>query len=192
MGGLQKRLMGVLAVNVDEAFAQVAQLRRRDGNAVDPGARASLVVDRSADEQRLVRALKFVFLQPAVGPFGRGEFRNDVGALRAFANDSRIAASAEDELERVDQNGLPRTRFPRENGEPPTNVKGKRFDDHEVAKTEAREHGGTPTRERKKGKTAEAVGGKRRIPETGTSAAGPDESCATKTHPPEPGGFGRM
>ncbi len=64
--------MRVLAVDVDQLFAQFAQLPQRDGQSVDEGAAAPLAIDDPAQHQRVVE-IEFVFLQPGMQAGGRIE-----------------------------------------------------------------------------------------------------------------------
>ena len=102
----------MLAVDVDEPLADFAHLAHGDGRGVDPGARASLDVDRAPQEHR-VALFKARVLKPASCARHDRKLRAHLGALAPLADYVGVAAGAEHELQRVDQNRLARARFAR-------------------------------------------------------------------------------
>src|SRR5690606_11074305 len=63
--GFQQALMGVLSVNIDQAFAQLTQLTDRNWTAVNVAAAAALTVDDAPQDQHAVFLRNIVFLKPA-------------------------------------------------------------------------------------------------------------------------------
>ncbi|KAG1316537.1 hypothetical protein G6F62_013424 [Rhizopus arrhizus] len=89
--GAHQALMGMLAVDVDQAVAQFAQLGDGGGRAVDIGAAAALRIDDAAQRQFVV-GVDLAFGQPGVQRLGRVEDGGDVGAGRAFTQHAGVAA----------------------------------------------------------------------------------------------------
>ena len=74
--GRRQRLVGVLAVQVDQHPADRRELRQRRGPAVDPGAAAPLGVERPAQQQRAVVAGEAEDVWPEVlADFSEGRTR---------------------------------------------------------------------------------------------------------------------
>jgi hypothetical protein len=93
------------------ASAGLAQLRGRGGAAVDPGAALALRVDRAPQQQPagvLGSASKPASARARPPARRRVELGRDLGARRAFAHHAGVAATAERELQRVDQDRLAR------------------------------------------------------------------------------------
>ena len=84
---LDEPLVGVRAVDVDAAAAELAELGDGHALVVDPGAGASLPGDGAADD-------------------GVAEVGLDLGLPGAFADDGGVGAAAEHELERAHEDGL--------------------------------------------------------------------------------------
>jgi hypothetical protein len=74
------------------------------------------------------------FVQPG-GQCGRAgvEFGADVGALRALADHAGVGARAQQQLQRIDENGLARAGLAREHREAGMQVQIQRLHDHEIA-----------------------------------------------------------
>ena len=133
VGGLQKRLVRVLSVNVDERFTELPQLRSSNGYAVHPGPGASLDIHRAANHQHVVPRFELVGRKPPAGIFRRQELRHDIRALSAFSHDACVRPASKNKLQRIDENGLPRPGFTRQNGKALTNVQAQGLDDHKVS-----------------------------------------------------------
>ena len=98
-------LPGMLAMNVDQLIAQMAQLRGRGGRAIDPGAAAAQTVYDAAQQQILLLR-KPRLLQPFV-QMGRAiELGADIGLGAAFAYHLCIGACAQHQLQGVEHDGF--------------------------------------------------------------------------------------
>jgi hypothetical protein len=106
----------VLAMDVDQQIAQFAQLSRRGRDAIDVRLGAAGVVDHAAQQRPALVGGQLVFEQPGGRGIGHGEVGRDVGPGRAFTHDARIAASAQRQLQRVDQDRLAGARLASEDG----------------------------------------------------------------------------
>src|SRR5690606_17513280 len=78
--GTQQRLRRVLAVDVDQPLADLAQCRRRGRVAVDQRARAAVGLDHAAQQHAAVVALQRALGQPGVEFGVAAELGRDVGA----------------------------------------------------------------------------------------------------------------
>jgi hypothetical protein len=85
--GFYQRLVGVLAVDVDQKLAQQLELGQRGRLAVDEAARAAGFVQYAADQHDVVVAGQGVFLQPGLDfrALAAVEFGADFGARRLRA-----------------------------------------------------------------------------------------------------------
>src|SRR5690606_12895873 len=137
--GFEQALMGVLAMDIHQLFAQLAQLGQRDRYAANIGAAASLTVDGAAQDQVVV-GVEVVFGQPSSKAVRSVEYGTDVGPGRAFANKACIAASAQCQRERVDQDGFARSGFTREYGEPRVKRYFGLVDNHKIADVQGTQH----------------------------------------------------
>ena len=142
-GGAQQGLMGVLAVHVDQQFAQFTQLGERGRAAVDPGAAASARLDHAA-QQYGVLGSDAGFVEPGCGRRVHAKLGADFGARRAFAHHVGLGALAERELQGVDQDGLAGARLAGEHGVAGRKIELERVDDHEVADGEGQQHAVQP------------------------------------------------
>ena len=139
--GLQQRLMRVLAVHVEQQFAEFAQLRERDRRAVDPRLAAAARIDRPSHQHAgLVGAVDRLRLQPGDDIAARAKFRTDLGACRAFAHDVGVGAFAERQEQGVDQDRLAGAGLPGQHREAGREVEFERLDDDEVADCERQQH----------------------------------------------------
>jgi hypothetical protein len=99
--------------------ASLAQLRGTWRAAVDPGAALALRVDHAAQQQRgAAPGVEAGFVQPGrQQEAARVELGGDVGARRALAHHPGVAAAAQRQLQRVDQDGLARAGLAGQHGE---------------------------------------------------------------------------
>ena len=98
-------LPGMLAVNVDQLIAQMAQLRGCGGRAVDPGAAAAQTVDDAAQQQILLLRKTRLF-QPFM-KMGRAiELCANIGLRAAFAHHLCIGSCAQHQLQSVEHDGF--------------------------------------------------------------------------------------
>ena len=142
-GCARQALPGVLAVDVDEVVGGLAQLRDRRAAAVDPGSALSLRVDRPAQQQ--MAGVTGIGVEAGVGEPGRERCRDvelgtDLGPHRAFAHNAGLAAAAERELQRVDEDRLTGAGLAAQHAEARAEVDLERVDDHEVADGQAVQH----------------------------------------------------
>ena len=142
IGGLQKRLMRMLPMYVNERFAEFPQLGSRHRDAVHPGAGAALDVDRPADHQHVVARFKLVGRKPFSGALRRLKLRHDVRALSALTDDAGIRPTAENQLQSVDENGLARAGFTRQDVKAPPDIQAQGLNNHKVSKTQGSQHEG--------------------------------------------------
>jgi hypothetical protein len=89
--GPQQRLVSMLAVDIDQPFADFAQLLNGGRRAVDVGARAAAGIDDAA-QQQLVVSVEIVISQPVayLGQAGDVESRRHLGLVAAGAHDAGI------------------------------------------------------------------------------------------------------
>ena len=142
IGGLQKRLMRMLPMYVNERFAEFPQLGSRHRDAVHPGAGASLDVDRPADHQHVVARFKLVGRKPFSGALRRLKLRHDVRALSTLTDDAGIRPTTKNQLQGIDENGLAGAGFTRQDCKAPPDIQTQGLDDHKVSKTQGSQHEG--------------------------------------------------
>jgi hypothetical protein len=138
--GPHQQLVRMLAVDVDQHLAELAQLGERGAGAVDERARAAVRVDH-ATQHHGVLGIERVLVEPARDAVVRRELGGDVGAAAAGAHDARIGALAEGERQRVDQDRLAGAGFAGKDGEAAVEFEVERGDDDEVAYREVAQHG---------------------------------------------------
>ena len=110
----QQTLVRVLAVNIDQIFADLAQLRQGHSRAVHVGATAALGVDDPAQHQ-LVLGVQVVFGQPAYERFRGLEYCADLGSGGTFSQHSGVGTLAQGERQCINQDGFSGASFTREN-----------------------------------------------------------------------------
>ncbi len=140
--GLEQGLVCMLAVNIDQPFARLAQLAERGRPAVDESARAPALVDHPPQQNRIGVALEFGCPQPS-REFGQGlniELGADVGAFATGTHHGGIAALAQRQRERIDQDGLAGSGFAGEHGETGVEFEFERIDDDKIADAERPQH----------------------------------------------------
>jgi hypothetical protein len=142
--GLEQREMSVLAMDVDQQFADLAQLAEGGRQPIDVGARAAAGFDDAAQQQCFVRFV-VVGAQPCTHRVARADFLqvelgSDLRPLRADAHQCRIAALAQRQRQRVDQDGLAGTGLAGERAEAGIEVELEAVDDDEVADEQAAQH----------------------------------------------------
>ena len=130
-------------MDVDEQVGRLAQLRDRRTAAVDPRAALALRVDRSA--QQHAAGVAGIGVEAGVGEPRRERGRDvelgaHLGTRGPFSHDAGVAAAAERELERVDEDRLAGAGLPAQHRQPRREVDLERVDDDEVADGEAMQH----------------------------------------------------
>ncbi len=140
----EKRLVRMLAVDVDQPVACLAQLVDRRRVAVDEGARAAAAVHHAAQEHPVWIALERLFPQPIpeAGQRLDGKFGGDVRALRPGTHLLVSGALTERERQRVDQDGFSGAGLARERGETRPELELEPIDDGKIPNGEVQEHGG--------------------------------------------------
>ncbi len=107
-----QQLVRVLPVNIDQHFADFAQLRERRRRAVDERPRAAVRIHHAPQHDgAAVMAVagcraERLFVEPLLDLRMRLELRGDVGTAFAGAHDARVGAGAERERQGVDQDRL--------------------------------------------------------------------------------------
>ena len=111
----REALPGVLAVDVEQMFPNVAQLLRGGRAAVDPGAAFAAQVHTAA-QQQAVAGVKTGLGQVVGEALGALKFGADFGARRAFADQAHVGARASDQLQGVNQDRFARACLAGEHG----------------------------------------------------------------------------
>jgi len=139
----QQRVVRMLAVNVEQEFGGILQLRQRRGAAVDEGTRAAAGIDHAAQDQRAVVCGETRFVEP--GRKGRQfvdrEFGGNFGTRRARPHHAALGAVAQRQRQRVDQDGFSGAGFASEHGQPRREIELDRFDKQVIADGKMRQHG---------------------------------------------------
>ena len=141
--GTHQRLVFVLTVDVDEALADLAQLRRGARTSVHVGARTSTGIDHATEEAFAVVAREVEFGQQRrhCGEIRQIELRGHFGAFSARADDTRIGAPTEDEQQCIDQDRLAGAGLAGEHGKARREFEPEPIDDHEILDVQREEHG---------------------------------------------------
>ena len=109
-------LPSVLAVDVEELLAQLAQLCGGGGAAVDPGAAFSGGV-YSAAQQQVGAGLKACFFDPGRNGGSGLELGTHLATAGAFAHHARFGTGPQSQLQSVDQNRFARPGLARQHTE---------------------------------------------------------------------------
>ena len=112
--GFQQGLMRMLAVDIDQHLAQLAQLRGGGGDAVDEGLGAASIVDHPAQQHPALVAREFIGRQPVAGRAVGGELGADIGLAGAVAHHAGIAAPAQRQHQRMRPLSSPALRLHRQ------------------------------------------------------------------------------
>ena len=125
----------LLAVDVDQALAELAHALGGQRLAVDVLAGAPVAADDAPEHELAAVRLDGLLLEPALdGRVGAGlERRGDLGALGAVAQRVGARAPAEREHDGVDDDGLAGSRLAGEGREAAVELELGRVDDREVA-----------------------------------------------------------
>src|SRR3954452_24384655 len=125
--------MCVLPVQVHEPLARISQLRKRGGMTVDEAARGACAIDRAAQYDLSRIAGKVPLLQPRADRFGNVELAGELGAFGAFAHHGGVATTADQELDRIHENGFAGAGFAREDGESLAQLERGAVNEDEIA-----------------------------------------------------------
>ncbi len=150
VGGKQ-RLVGVLAVQVDQHFAHPFELREGGRMPVDPGTTSSLRVLCPAQEQRcavgscVVR--QSLFREPGddTGMRPHVEGRGELGAFGAGLQLAELEAVAQEQRERVEQYRLAGAGLAGEHRKAAGKLEVERLDDDEIADGKEPQHARSAT-----------------------------------------------
>ncbi|MNS80909.1 hypothetical protein D3C72_1146060 [compost metagenome] len=144
----QQQLVGVLAVDVHELVAHLAQLGQRGRRAVDERLATAARIDGAAQQhgafavQAGLVAGQLTLGQPGVERCVRAEGGADACAGAAFAHHAGVGAFAEHQGQCIDQDGLAGAGLAGEDGKAGGEVEVERIDDDEIADGQAAEHRG--------------------------------------------------
>ena len=138
----QQMLRLVLAMNVHQLLAQLAQPRNRARVAVDLCPRTAVLLDDAPQQQGTRITGQIVFGQPGGQRVVDAELRRDVGPLGPFADQRGIAASAQHQAHRIQQDRLARAGLAGQYGEARPEFDLGRFDDHEIPESQPVQHDG--------------------------------------------------
>jgi hypothetical protein len=134
----------VLAVDLDQMRAEFAQQRGRGGGAVDEGTAAAIRLDDAAHDQRLAR----LDVEAVVGEQRRDrsvrmrgvEGGGDDRLRGALPHQPGIAARAQRQPERIEQDRLARTGLAGQHAETFVEIEVERLDQHHVTNGKRGQH----------------------------------------------------
>ena len=141
-GRPHERLVRVLAMDVDEELAHLAQLRKRRPAAVHEGPRAPGPVDHAAHEEHAGVAGEFVFFEIA-RQFAAGddvELGGQFRPLGRLPHHPGVGPPAHQQFEGVDEDGLAGAGLAGQYREAPVKFKLDRVDDDEIPDCEPVQH----------------------------------------------------
>jgi hypothetical protein len=132
----------MLAVNVDQIPARLAQLRECHTAAVDERAGAAAAVDHAPHQARAVVTRQIVLGKPALQgcKCGRVEIGADLAFPGALPHDSRIAALTQHHRQSVDQYGFSSPGLAAEDRETGCELEIDPVDDHEITDVQCAQH----------------------------------------------------
>ncbi len=135
--------MGMLAVNVDQVFADVLELLHGRGPAVDVGTRTARRFDDPAQQALALVAGEVVF--PKVSRQRRNAVRREFGAhfgfIPAFAHQPGLSALAQHGSQRIDEDRFACAGFACQHGESGLEFQVEPVDDDKIADAECAQHG---------------------------------------------------
>ena len=133
--------MLVLAVDVHQQVAELAQLLYRHRAAVDERLRRLVGFDR-APQHALAVVEQFLRFQPARRGGGRFEFERgrDLGARATVTDDAGVGALAERERQGVNDDGFSGAGFAGEHRQPAVEAEFQAFDQGDVTDGQMRQH----------------------------------------------------
>ena len=141
--GAQQGLVGMLAVDVDQIFADLLELLHGGGTAVDVRARAARGFNDSAQQAFAFVAREIVFFEI----LGKGrnadgrEFSADFGFFFSFANQPGLGTLAQHGSQRIDEDRFARTGFAGQHGETRLEFQVEPVDDDKISDTQGAQHG---------------------------------------------------
>ena len=146
MAALAQQLMGVLAMDFDQHFAEIAQRRDRRRAAIDEGARASVSGHDAPQIEggRVVAVRHGLLFEPCLGALIAVNIplAGDVRLLRPSAYEAAVGTVAQQQADGVNQDRFAGAGFPSEHGQPDFKVQGDGVDYGEIADVQVDEHAG--------------------------------------------------
>ena len=141
--GCFERLMGMLAVNVDQMLAQVFHLGHRRRSRIDPRATLAAGVEHAPQQHRFVLADQIVLDEPGAHRWRVRdiEFSGEFGAVGAGAQLPRQEPVAEQQAECIEQDRFAGAGFAGQYGETGIEFDIQRIDNDKVANRERAQHG---------------------------------------------------
>ena len=135
--------MGMLTMNIDQAFAHFPQLLDRGRRAVDIGPRAPPGVDDAA-QQQFVATRKIVGIQPGTNQrqCPDRKTRRNFRPIATATDNARFCALAEHQSQCIDQNGFAGAGLAGERTKPSRELKIQVIDDDKIANGDLPQHTG--------------------------------------------------
>ena len=143
-GGVEKGLVVVGAVEVDEAGAEALEEGQGDGGVVDKGLAAAGGLDGAAeDELSAFAGVEAGFGEEGVDFRGVGEVEGGLDGALGFAGTDRggVGAFAEEQIEGPDEDGFAGAGFAGDDVEPGFERDGGFLDEGEIFHSQERQHG---------------------------------------------------
>ena len=141
-GRAHERLEFVLAVDVDQQYADLAQQLQRHGLAVQVRAAAAVAADEATDRQLVGRVDRLLAQQPhqRTTRIAEVETAAHLGALGAVAHDFAAGATAGEQLQRIDDDRLAGAGLAGEHGQAGPELDLGGIDDRQIADLQVGQH----------------------------------------------------
>jgi hypothetical protein len=125
----------VLAMEVDQALADLLQLRERRLPAVDPRAAPAVTVERAAQQQRWLILGEILGVEPGadIGMAADIELRGELGAVGTGSQLTQFEAVSQQQSQRVEEDRLARAGLAGQHREAAGELELECFDDDEIA-----------------------------------------------------------
>ncbi len=134
----------MLAVDLDQARADVAQQRRRAGLVIEKGAAAAVGLERAANDEGLARFGGDVVFGEQRRQRGSGRWRieccRDARLIGATAHQAAVRPRAERQPQRIEENRFARAGLAGEHGQPALERQIERLDEDDVSDGKAGQH----------------------------------------------------
>ncbi len=142
---LEKQLMRMLTMNLNQYLAQFTQLRQRDGSAVDKTPRAAIAADDAA-KQALASLFQLVFFQPTLrsGCVFKGKTGAQIGTAGPSAHHICFCTAAKAQPKGVNCDRFTCAGFTGDGGHPVVKVDFKLTNNSEVADGQLCQHSRFP------------------------------------------------
>jgi hypothetical protein len=131
----QQRVVRMLAMDIEQEFGGILQLRQWCGAAVDEGARTAAGIDHAAQDQRVVVRCEAGIVEPGfqLRQIVDGEFGRNFGARRAAAHHAALGTVTQRQRQRIDQDGFSCAGLAGKHGETRREIEFDRFDQQVIA-----------------------------------------------------------